>query len=91
MKEAILSHGGVESVRVVVVDAAVHETPEKRKITGISKLNNFEYREKGVLARRAYGMGTGSLINISGKNAGELRLKLVVRKRLSLLRHIPSV
>ena len=73
MKEAILSHGGVEGVRVVVVDVAIQETPKKSKITGINKLNNFEYRE-GVLARRAYGIGTGSLITISGENVGELRL-----------------
>ena len=75
MKEAILSHGRVEGVRVVVVDVAVQEAPDKRKISGINKLNNFEYREEGVLARRAYGIGTGSLITISGEIAGESRLK----------------
>ena len=75
MKEAILSHGGVEGVRVVEVDAAIQEMPEKSKITGINKLNNFEYREEGVLARRAYGIGAGSLITISGENAGEPRLR----------------
>ena len=41
MKKAILSRGGVEGVRVVVVDVAIQETPEKRKITGINKLNNL--------------------------------------------------
>lgn len=75
MKEAILSHGGVEGVRVVVIDVAIQETPEKRKITGINKLNNFEFRDEGVLARRAYGIGTGSLITISGENEGESRPK----------------
>ena len=75
MKEVILSHGGVAGVRAVVVHVAIQETPEKRKITGITKLNNFEYRDEGVLARRAYGIGTGSLINVSGENAGESRLK----------------
>ena len=59
----------------MVVDAAIQEMPEKSKITGINKLNNFEYREEGVLARRAYGIGTGSLITISGENAGEPRLR----------------
>ncbi|XP_020603956.1 uncharacterized protein LOC110042912 [Orbicella faveolata] len=71
MKEEILSHGGVEGV--VVVDVAIQEMPEKRKITGI-KLNNFGYRE-GMLGRRAYRIGTGSLITISGENAGESTLK----------------
>ena len=59
----------------MVVDVAIQEAPEKRKISGINKLNNFEYREEGVLARRAYRISTGSLITISGKNAGESRLK----------------
>ena len=75
MKEAILSHGGVEGVRLVVVDVAIQETPEKRKITGINELNNFEYRDRGVLGRRAYGIGTGPLITISGESVGESRLK----------------
>ena len=58
----------------MVVEVPIQEGPEKRKISGINKLNNFEYRE-GVLARRALGIGTGSLITISGENAGESRLK----------------
>ena len=75
MKEAILSHGRVENVRVVVADVAIQEAPEKRKISGINKLNNFEYREEGVLARQVCRIGTGSLITISGEYAGESRLK----------------
>ena len=46
MKEAILSHGGVKGVRIVVVDVAFQETPEKRKITGINKLNNLSTETK---------------------------------------------
>ena len=63
MKDAILSHGGVESVRVAVVEGPIRETPEKRKIPGINKLNNFEFRDEGLLARRAYGIGEGSQIS----------------------------
>lgn len=62
MKDAILSHGGVEAVRVAVVEAAICETPEQRKIPGINKLNNFEFRNESVFARRAYGIGEGSQI-----------------------------
>ena len=62
MEDAVLSHGGVEGVRVVVVDVSIQRTPEKRKIIGINKLNNFECRDEGVFARRAYRIGTGSLI-----------------------------
>ena len=61
MKDAILSHGGVEGVREVVVDSSIQQTSEKRKIIGIDKLNNFECRDEGVFARRAYRIGTGSL------------------------------
>ena len=43
MKDAILSHGGVEGVRVAVVEAAICETPEQRKIPGIITLS-FEMR-----------------------------------------------
>ena len=41
MKKTTLSRGGVEGARVVVVDVAIQETPEKRKITGIKELNNL--------------------------------------------------
>ena len=66
MKDAIRSHGGVEGVREVVVDVSIQRTPEKRKIIGINKLNNFECRDEGVFVRRAYRISTGSLITISG-------------------------
>ena len=40
MKEALLSYGGVEGVRVAILPS-IEETVELRKISGISKLNNF--------------------------------------------------
>lgn len=51
MKEVIFFYGGVEGVRVVVVDVVIQEMFEKRKIIGINKFNNFEYRDEGVLVR----------------------------------------
>ena len=62
MKDAILSHGGVKGIRVAVVEAAICETPEQRKIPGINKLNNFEFRNESVFTRGAYGIGEGSRI-----------------------------
>ena len=76
VKDAILSHGGIEGVRVAVVETTIQEAPDKRKLHGINKLNNFEFRDDGcVLARRAYGIGEGSIINLTGdKREGEYTL-----------------
>ena len=62
MRDAILSHGGVGGVRVAVVEAAIPDTPDHKKIPGINKLNNFEYQGDIIVARRAYGIGEGSQI-----------------------------
>ena len=66
MKDAILSHGGVEGVRVAVVEAAIPDTSDHKKIPGINKLNSFEYRDDIIIARRAYGIGEGSQITTNG-------------------------
>ena len=67
MKDAILSHGGIEGVRVAVVKTTIQEAPDKRKLDRINKLNNFEFRDDGcALARGAYGIGEGSVINLTG-------------------------
>lgn len=58
MKTAILSLGGVEGVRVAAVEASINETPEQRKIPGINKLINFEFKNDGVFA-----IGKGRKIN----------------------------
>jgi len=62
MKTALLSHGGLEGVRVAVVETT-SSSQEHQKITGINKLNNFKRMEGGLVAWRAYGIGTGKLIN----------------------------
>ena len=54
MKAALLSHGGVNGVRVTVVKG---QTVEKSKIPGVNKLNNNEFGDKGIRARRAYRIG----------------------------------
>ena len=47
MKEALLSYGGVEGVRIAILPS-IKETVELRKISGISKLNNFLFTEDSL-------------------------------------------
>ena len=43
MKATLLSHGGVNGLRVTVVKGQKESSPlEKSKIPGVNKLNNFE-------------------------------------------------
>ena len=79
MKEALESHGGVRGSRVAV--AAVNlanETGGTNKIKGISKLNNFEFREEGIRSWSAYQVGPGKLVSCEGmKPQGKTGLKLL--------------
>ena len=61
MKEALLSYGGVEGFRVAILPS-IEETVELRKISGISKLNNFLFTEDSLQAWRAYAIGPGKII-----------------------------
>ena len=69
MQSAMLSHGGVEGVRVAVLQS-LNETAELQKIPGISKLNNFQYTNGSLQAWRAYGIGQGKNIAVD-KSAGQ--------------------
>jgi len=64
MKKALLSHGGVTGVRVAILLAVEEQEPaqQQQKIPGISKLNNFQYRDGHLLAWRAYGIGEGKRV-----------------------------
>ena len=43
LKDALLSHGGLKGVRVVSLDTII-ETPDSgQTITGVTKLNTFEF------------------------------------------------
>lgn len=69
MKEALLSHRGVEGVRVAVLPS-INVTGQLQKIPGISKLNNFQFTDGTLMAWRAYGIGQGKSIsvkNVSGQ------------------------
>lgn len=64
LKDAILSYGGIEGVRVTATDSVCEagmfeNTP---KIKGISKLNNFSYTKDGIRAWRAYDIGSGKVV-----------------------------
>ena len=58
MRDAILSSGGVPALCETVQVPTVLSS----NIEGLSQLNNVEYKEEGLLVRRAYGIGDGKLI-----------------------------
>ena len=58
MQEALLSYGGVNGVRVAVLQT-VPEINQEQKIPGISKLHNFEFSDGALVAWRAYNIGSG--------------------------------
>lgn len=64
LKSALLSHGGIEGVRVAVMQSVEEEAvvDDNRKTIGINKLNNFEFKDEILVAWRAYGMGKGKEI-----------------------------
>ena len=68
-KDALLSHGGIEGVRVAVSDSLEESvTGELPKIVGISKLNNFRFTGGKLSAWRAYvccGKGKAAGVNNS--------------------------
>lgn len=67
MKDALLSYGGLEGVRVAAVECLEEHSISgtQQKIPGISKLNNFRFSEGNLLARRAYGIGSGKEIPVN--------------------------
>lgn len=66
MKDALLSHGGIEGVRVAVSDSLEESVAgELPKIVGISKLNNFRFTGGKLTAWRAYAVGKGKLLDLT--------------------------
>lgn len=66
-KEAVLSNGGLNGVRVALVDVGTEGkcVLPQVKLAGVSFLNNFQYSEQGVTVWRAFKVGQGKLINQS--------------------------
>ena len=72
IKDALLSHGGVEGVRVAVADSLEDSVSgELPKIAGISKLNNFHFTGGKLIAWRAYAVGSGKLLDVA-MNSGKV-------------------
>lgn len=69
LKEAILSHGGINGVRVAVIPAIEQQvtTTGQGKIDGISTLNNFKYSDDGskLTVWKAYEIGNGKVLSWS--------------------------
>ncbi|KAK3730161.1 hypothetical protein QZH41_008646, partial [Actinostola sp. cb2023] len=62
--EALQSHGGVPSARISLLHNP-HCTKLNVKWPGISKLNNFEFIDEGIIAWRAYCIGEGLSLPLS--------------------------
>ena len=66
-KDAMLSNGGLNGVRVTLVDAGTERkcVLPQVKLAGVSSLNNFQYSKQGVNVWMAFQVGQGKLINQS--------------------------
>ena len=78
MKDALISYGGVEGVRVAAVERLEEHvvSADRQKIPSISKLNNFRFINGKLVTRKAYGIGSGKeiAVNLStGTNSTTLR------------------
>ena len=73
LRDALISHGGIEGVRVACLDAVTKALPvcETAKIPSISKLNNFELRYDRFKGWRAYGIGDGKEIKADISTTGK--------------------
>ena len=73
LKDALISHGGIEGVRVVSMKA-IDELPsmeDSPKIPAISKLSNFQFKPGSITAWRAYGIGNGKKITLEKTSSGK--------------------
>ncbi len=80
LKDALLSHGGVEGVRVVSMET-IQDLPsedDSRKIPAISKLNDFEFIADAITAWRAYGIGEGKEITVEKTSSGTYKEYMLV-------------
>lgn len=72
LENALLSHGGLEGVRVVSFDAITETQDESQTIAGITKLNNFEFSSADtVTCWRAYCIGRGKTITVEKSSSSK--------------------
>ena len=75
LTNALLSHGGVDGVRVACLNAIAETPDESQSIAGITKLNNFEFSADGSLTCwRAYGVGRGKKVKPDELTDGTYRV-----------------
>jgi len=71
LRDALLSYGGLQGLRVVVEDG-IAELPEcAQTIPGITKLNNFEFQVGFLKCWNAYGIGCGKTIKLDALPTGK--------------------
>ena len=68
MEEAVLSHGGLPGIRVVTLEriGEPETVGAQQKITGVSKLNNFNFSSGEMKAWQPFGIGPGKNITLEG-------------------------
>ena len=72
LKNALLSYGGLEGVRVVSLNAITETPDDSRSITGITKLNNFQFSSaESITCWRAYSIGPGKRITPEKQSSGQ--------------------
>ena len=78
LKDALLSHGGIDGVRVVAMETIEDLVEDSRKIPTISKLNNFAFHADSITAWRAYDVGKGKEIVLEKTSSGNCKWKIYV-------------
>ena len=89
-KDAMLCNGGLNGVRVALVDAGTEGkcVLPQVKLAGERFLNNFQFNEQGVTVWRAFQVGQGKLINqsqIEGAYCMHLPHNLAVQSKQLIL------
>ena len=84
LKDALLSHGGIDGVRVVAMETIEDLVEDSRKIPTISKLNNFAFHDDSITAWRAYDVGKGKEIVLEKTSAGNCKWKYMLGFYLSV-------
>jgi len=75
---ACQSYGGVKNVEVFECQLPPYSTKCNVKIADITKLHNFIYEAKDIRTYRAWNIGVGKLITLSGNENMSLKVKSLV-------------
>ena len=86
-KDAMVSSGGLNGVRVVLVDVGDDGKSilPQVKIAGVSYLNNFQYSAQGVTVWKAYEVGQGKLLSQSEIEGTYNSLAALAHKHLNIV------